>query len=67
MNGKNLEDLVMETLPIKFKAHEQEIEYLCASVASQNVVSCDLQGNYFIYKIYRPELENLISFIEKIN
>lgn len=56
MNGKNLEDLVMETLPIKFKAHEQEIEYLCASVASQNVVSCDLQGNYFFLYIKFTDL-----------
>lgn len=61
INGKNLEDLVMETLPIKFKAHNQEIEYLCANTSTQTVVSCDLQGDVKIWDILSGECKTFIQ------
>ena len=61
INGKNLEDLVMETLPIKFKAHEQEIEYLSANISNQIVVSCDLAGDVKIWDILSGECKTFIQ------
>ena len=60
-DGKNLEDLVTETLPIKFLAHNQEIEYLCANTSDGIVVTSDLLGNVKVWNILSCDCKHFIQ------
>lgn len=57
----NLEDLVTETLPVRFLAHNQEIEYLCANTSDGIVVTSDLLGNVKIWNILSFECKHFIQ------
>ena len=64
-SGEQLENLITDALPWKFKAHAEDIEFICSNSTDPVVATCDFQGDIRVWDILSGESYTFIDRSQK--